>query len=187
MALTRSQNMSRIRSTNTRAEIRLRQALWQKKLRYRSNFKIENNIRPDIVFTKHKLAIFVDGCQWHGCPKHYVRPRTNTEFWGEKLKINVERDILQTHQLKLSGWLVYRMWEHEIWENLEVITTKIMGIIRDRTIRTPTVWRVFQVDVIDPLTDKEKRYLCSLTSPQRIKTIEQYRSTKKWKRTIKKI
>jgi DNA mismatch endonuclease (patch repair protein) len=180
--LTRSQNMARIRSKNTRPEILLRQALWKQNLRYRIHIKLLDNIHPDIVITKYKLAIFIDGCQWHGCPVHYVKPRTNREFWGEKLKVNINRDITQTYLLTCDGWYVFRVWEHDIWENLTIITSDIKEyIFRNRT-KEQNMWRIYQVDEIDKITDKEKCHLCNINSPQSTRIIQRYRSTKKWKR-----
>ena len=64
-------------------------------------------------------AVFVDGCFWHGCPDHYVRPRTKNEFWDAKLKENVDRDRRQTVELTQLGWRVVRVWEHQVWEELD--------------------------------------------------------------------
>ena len=70
-------------------------------------------IRPDIAFTRYRLAIFVDGCFWHSCPEHGQVPATNVEFWTAKLKGNFERDRAQDLMLESADWLVVRIWEHE--------------------------------------------------------------------------
>lgn len=70
--------------------------------------------KPDFIFPKQKLALFVDGCFWHGCPKHSNTPRNNREFWVEKLQQNKERDKFVSRKLKKSGWKVMRIWEHEL-------------------------------------------------------------------------
>lgn len=70
-------------------------------------------IRPDIVFTKRKVAIFVDGCFWHSCPVHGRQPTRNTEYWLPKLEGNAVRDCQQTAALVSAGWTVLRFWEHE--------------------------------------------------------------------------
>lgn len=70
--------------------------------------------RPDFAFPKQKLAVFVDGCFWHGCPKHGVQPKGNKEFWLNKLNANKARDRKVNRLLRLSGWRVRRIWEHEL-------------------------------------------------------------------------
>jgi DNA mismatch endonuclease (patch repair protein) len=69
--------------------------------------------RPDVVFTRQRTAVFIDGCFWHGCPEHAQRPRTNSGYWGPKISRNVERDHEQTARLEAAGWTVIRVWEHE--------------------------------------------------------------------------
>ena len=184
MPLTRSENMARIKSADTKPEIRLRKALWRQGMRYRLHHKIERGIRPDIVFVKAKVAIFVDGCQWHGCPKHYVRPRTRNDFWGGKLLENVERDTRQTQLLIDNGWSVFRVWEHEVWEDLPFVVNHIREIIHGNKFPDQNDWRVFQVDVIDLEDDLEKRYMRRLTSSKEIKSVEQTRTTKKWNKNF---
>ncbi len=70
--------------------------------------------RPDFVFRDHRLAIFVDGCFWHCCPRHSKVPTNNREFWQRKLKRNVDRDRLVTKALRAKGWHVLRVWEHDL-------------------------------------------------------------------------
>src|SRR5215211_8176900 len=105
--------MARVKGKNTSPERILRSALWRNGLRYRLDYKVPAG-RPDIVFPGPKVAVFVDGCFWHGCPAHYSRPRSQQEFWSEKLAANVERDRRQTLELESRGWRVVRVWEHEI-------------------------------------------------------------------------
>ncbi|MDL5045825.1 very short patch repair endonuclease [Oscillatoria amoena NRMC-F 0135] len=69
--------------------------------------------KPDFCFPKHKIAVFVDGCFWHGCPKHGRMPSTNKRFWVKKISRNVQRDKLVVRILKKRGWTVVRIWEHE--------------------------------------------------------------------------
>jgi len=71
-------------------------------------------VRPDFVFPKLKLAIFVDGCFWHGCPKHATKPSSNREFWRRKLSGNKVRDGVVTRTLRRAGWRVLRIWEHDL-------------------------------------------------------------------------
>jgi len=70
--------------------------------------------KPDFVFPKLKLAIFVDGCFWHCCPKHATKPKTNRAFWQRKLSANQKRDRVVTRTLRRTGWRVVRVWEHEL-------------------------------------------------------------------------
>jgi DNA mismatch endonuclease (patch repair protein) len=123
--------MARIRGTNTKPEVVLRKALWRRGLRYRVNMRVEG-LRPDIVFPARRLAVFVDGCFWHGCPQHYARPRTSSEFWARKLALNVERDRLQTLQLLAKDWDVLRFWEHEVKNNLEELVSEVIDAYKER-------------------------------------------------------
>lgn len=122
----RSENMARIRAKNTKPEILLRKALWANGFRYRLHLRIEG-ARPDLVFPSKKLAVFVDGCFWHGCPQHYVRPRTRSEFWANKLTENTERDRAQSMRLVESGWHVLRIWEHELQFELPAVVASIIS------------------------------------------------------------
>ena len=104
------------RRADTKPELALRSALHRRGRRYRKDFKIragDVTVRPDIVFTKFKLAVFVDGCFWHSCPQHLALPKTNTDYWIPKLKNNVDRDRRQDRELTAAGWAVLRLWEHE--------------------------------------------------------------------------
>jgi len=70
--------------------------------------------RPDFAFPKQKVAVFVDGCFWHGCPKCYTRPKTNRAFWDRKRETNMARDKRVTRKLRLQGWKVIRIWQHSL-------------------------------------------------------------------------
>ena len=70
--------------------------------------------KPDFTFRKEKLTLFVDGCFWHRCPKCYREPKTNAEFWKNKIENNVKRDLKVTKELKQAGWSVIRLWECEL-------------------------------------------------------------------------
>ena len=116
----RRRNMQKIHSKNTKPEILLRQALWTKGIRYRKNYK-ELPGKPDIVLTRQKIAIFVDGDFWHA-RGHQDNPgeqvAANKEFWRKKLARNVERDKDVTNELTELGWLVLRFWESDIKKDL---------------------------------------------------------------------
>ena len=81
--------------------------------------------RPDVAFTHWRVAVFVDGCFWHGCPDCYVRPATNRDFWDEKLRINVDRDNSVNQALTLRGWTVLRFWEHQVRTNVDSVADEI--------------------------------------------------------------
>ena len=76
--------------------------------------KFKRQVRPDFVFRKQKVALFIDGCFWHGCPRCYTAPKSSRAFWGRKVVTNRERDKYQTVALKRLGWRVVRVWEHQL-------------------------------------------------------------------------
>lgn len=88
--------------------------------------------KPDFAFQKQKVAVFVDGCFWHGCPKCYTRPKTNSAFWDRKRETNMARDRRVNRQLRRQGWKVIRIWQHFLKKSpaacLNRIRTKICGI-----------------------------------------------------------
>jgi len=126
----RSTCMSRIKSRDTKPELMLRKLLWSKGYRYR----IANNLpgKPDIIFTKSKVAVFVDGCFWHKCPEHYHSPKTRAEFWENKISGNINRDRKNDRLLKEQGWLVIRVWEHEIKKSLSDCVERLVAILSDQ-------------------------------------------------------
>ncbi|NJD78571.1 MAG: very short patch repair endonuclease [Candidatus Methanoperedens sp.] len=112
----RSYNMSMIRGRNTKPEIKLRKLLFSKGLR---GYRLSGLPgKPDMIFLKYKVAIFVDGCFWHKCPEHFKEPATRKRFWTKKIDGNVKRDNEINRILKEEGWTVLRFWEHEIEKNI---------------------------------------------------------------------
>ncbi|MEU9054174.1 very short patch repair endonuclease [Streptomyces sp. NPDC048384] len=107
--------MSKQSSRDTAQEVAVRRLLHAAGLRYRVNVPVPGMPRRtiDIVFTKAKIAVFLDGCFWHGCPEHATQPKANAEWWREKLAKNVARDSETTRHLEAAGWTVLRFWEHE--------------------------------------------------------------------------
>ncbi|MEU6399706.1 very short patch repair endonuclease [Streptomyces cinnamoneus] len=103
------------RSRDTSPERALRSLLHARGLRYRVAAKPLPKMRrtADLVFGPTKVAVFVDGCFWHGCPQHFVPPKTNPDYWREKIGGNVRRDRETDARLAAEGWLVLRFWEHE--------------------------------------------------------------------------
>ena len=81
--------------------------------------KMKFKVRPDFIFRARKLAVFVDGCFWHGCPIHATQPKQNAEFWTEKIARNQARDRLVTRTLRRADWRVVRLWEHELTRKYE--------------------------------------------------------------------
>lgn len=112
----RRRNMRANRRRDTRPELAVRTLLHGQGFRYRTDFRIDMGAqkpRPDIVFTRQRVAVFIDGCFWHGCPEHGRDPKQNIGYWSPKLQRNRERDAAQTDALTLGGWRVLRIWEHE--------------------------------------------------------------------------
>jgi DNA mismatch endonuclease (patch repair protein) len=104
------------RRRDTKPEVALRSALHAAGLRFRKDLRLDLGgikVRPDIVFTRAKVAVFVDGCFWHSCPTHGTQPRRNSDYWGPKLARNIARDREQDAALVEHGWQVIRIWEHE--------------------------------------------------------------------------
>ena len=103
------------RRKDTKPEIALRSELHRRGLRFRKDHRVEGDgrsSRVDIVFTRQRLAVFVDGCFWHGCPQHMQQPKANSEWWRQKLETNQRRDQLIDDALERAGWRVLRLWEH---------------------------------------------------------------------------
>ncbi|SER23745.1 T/G mismatch-specific endonuclease [Lentzea xinjiangensis] len=107
--------MSKQKTRDTRIEVELRRALFAGGLRYRVHRRPVQGVRreADIVFTSAKVAVFVDGCFWHGCPEHATWPKNNAEFWRTKIETNRRRDLDTDRKLADAGWLAVRVWEHE--------------------------------------------------------------------------
>ncbi|TVZ89377.1 very short patch repair endonuclease [Streptomyces sp. BK340] len=107
--------MSRQGSRDTAPEVAVRRLLHASGLRYRVNVPVPGIPRRtiDIAFSKAKIAIFLDGCFWHGCPEHATQPKSNAEWWRAKLDKNMARDLETTEHLTAAGWTVLRFWEHE--------------------------------------------------------------------------
>lgn len=110
-----SERMSKVRNRDTDAEMALRREIHRRGLRYRVNLRIPGvgRARPDIVFTRRKVAVFVDGRFWHRCPDHASFPTVNADWWNAKLERNVRRDRATDEDLARAGWTVIRVWGHE--------------------------------------------------------------------------
>jgi DNA mismatch endonuclease (patch repair protein) len=103
------------RSHDTRPEAAVRSALHRLGFRFRKHARPIPELRchADVVFRRERLAVFIDGCFWHGCPEHGRRPRTNSSYWNAKIQRNIDRDERNNEALRAGGWTVLRAWEHE--------------------------------------------------------------------------
>jgi DNA mismatch endonuclease (patch repair protein) len=121
--------MAAIKGKDTSPEMTIRRMLYARGIRgYRIHYKITG--KPDIVFTKQKIAIFIDGCYWHKCPQCFQEPKTNRDFWMEKINGNVERDKRVSAELTDNGWTVLRFWEHEVKKDPESVVNRIAESIQ---------------------------------------------------------
>jgi len=125
--------MAAVRQRDTEPELALRRALFSCGLRFRRGFGSKLPGRPDIVFPRAKVAVFVDGCFWHSCPLHGSYPRQNASFWATKLTRNVCRDRENDSALRELSWEVVRVWEHEIEEDCSIPAQAIWAIVRSRS------------------------------------------------------
>jgi len=110
-----SATMRANRRSDTQPEVRIRSLLHRAGFRFRKDHAIQlvgTRVRPDVVFPRTQLAVFIDGCFWHNCPEHGSIPRVNAEYWRLKLAYNAERDRQSSRALESAGWLVLRIWEH---------------------------------------------------------------------------
>ncbi|PTL78069.1 very short patch repair endonuclease [Vitiosangium sp. GDMCC 1.1324] len=127
--------MQRVRQKNTSAESVLRRELHARGLRYRIHVPVLTKPRrvADVVFGGLRVAVFVDGCFWHGCPLHATWPKENAEFWRAKIVANQERDRDTDERLRTEGWKVVRVWAHEPPEQA---ARRIAKIIEKRKARS---------------------------------------------------
>jgi DNA mismatch endonuclease, patch repair protein len=121
----RSLLMGRVRRSGTAPELTLRAALHQAGYRYRLNSGTGLPGTPDIVLRRFRLAIFVDGCFWHGCERHGTMPKTNPDFWSAKILRNKQRDRQVDKSLNDLGWRVLRVWEHEVRSDIGRILRRL--------------------------------------------------------------
>jgi DNA mismatch endonuclease (patch repair protein) len=113
----RREIMQANRRRDSKPELALRSALHRTGLRFRVDHPIRTPgrrpVRPDVVFPVRRVAVFVDGCFWHGCPTHGTQPTTNGSYWAQKIEANRHRDTSTTNTLEADGWTVLRFWEHD--------------------------------------------------------------------------
>lgn len=123
-----SRTMSKIKGRDTKIEVMLRKALWHSGIRYRKQYRIYN-CHPDIVVTKYKIAIFCDGNFWHGKNYEEHKIKHNSEFWDNKIRRNIERDLENTIMLRDNGWFVIRFWEDDIKSDLDYCLEEVKKLI----------------------------------------------------------
>lgn len=127
-----AKTMSKIRRRDTKLELRVRRELHRRGLRFRVDYGPAPG-RPDIALTRAKVAVFLDGCFWHGCPLHGTWPKSNADWWKAKIGRNVERDARVREQLEQKGWLVLRYWAHDdvddICDEVEDIWRDLSGLL----------------------------------------------------------
>lgn len=119
------------RRRDTSIELAVRRRLHAAGLRYRVDYapdRSDRRRRADIVFTRARVVVFLDGCFWHGCPAHYIEPKSNVGYWRPKIERNRERDTETTKRLVSLGWTVLRFWEHE---DPGAVAATIEGVLRD--------------------------------------------------------
>ncbi|MHA1787835.1 MAG: very short patch repair endonuclease [Candidatus Helarchaeota archaeon] len=123
----RKKNMQSIRSKDTKPEQMIMNEFKRRKIYFAKHVKkIFGN--PDIVFRRKKIVVFIDSDFWHGHPERYIAPKTNVEYWKEKIERNKRRDQIVNRELSEQGWRVIRLWEYDIKRNLEDCINKILDV-----------------------------------------------------------
>lgn len=119
------------RGHDTKAELAVRRLVHAAGLRYRVNARPEPDLRrtADLLFTRARVAVFIDGCYWHGCPEHLRMPTKNQDYWRGKIGRNQTRDLETTSRLEERGWLVLRFWEHEPPDR---VAERVAQVVRNR-------------------------------------------------------
>lgn len=121
--------MANTRGRDTKPELAVRRALHARGWRYRVNARPVADLRRtgDLVFTKRRVVVLIDGCFWHGCPEHYVIPKTRTQWWQDKIEGNRRKDVETAAAWAKADWTVLRFWEHEPVERIvEAIETTLV-------------------------------------------------------------
>jgi len=123
--------MRRVRQADTAAELAIRRILFARGLRYRKDHKPVSGLRTkaDLAFLGPRVAVYIDGCFWHGCPEHATWPKNNEAFWRHKIEANIARDRRIDVALEGEGWSVVRVWEHE---SPESAADRIERVVRGR-------------------------------------------------------
>lgn len=128
---TRSRIMAAIKGKNTSPEMKVRRLLWGMGNRYRIHDRTVHGT-PDISIKKKKVAIFIDGCFWHGCGNCYREPKSNVNYWREKIVKNKKRRKAVLESLRKEQWTVMQFWEHEISPSPEIVAGKINSMLMSK-------------------------------------------------------
>ncbi|WP_336798669.1 very short patch repair endonuclease [Exiguobacterium acetylicum] len=132
----KNKNLSKVRGKDTKMEVKVRSELWHRGLRYRKNYRKLLGT-PDIAFPGVRLVVFLDSCFWHGCPIHYKQPKSNVDFWKNKIKRNRERDKEQTEHYLCENWTILRFWEHEVNNDFDRVIKEIEDTYKNLTKHLP--------------------------------------------------
>lgn len=127
----RSEIMKRIKSSNTSIEIKLRKELWRNGVRGWRLQPKDIPGKPDLVFRRKRLAVFIDGCFWHGCPICDRTPKSGDVYWQNKISRNMARDNTNSERLVDLGWTVVRFWEHEVTKDVARCAVRVAEIAKD--------------------------------------------------------
>ena len=122
----RSKIMRAVKSHDSKIELEFRRALWSRGFRYRKNAKNYFG-KPDIVLRKYKTVIFIDSCFWHGCEEHLRMPSSRQDYWVGKIERNRKRDLEVNRYYHNSGWMVLRLWEHDMTTDLDKAINKTVN------------------------------------------------------------
>ncbi len=134
-----SRRMAKVRQKGTDAEIALRSELYRRGLRYRVDYEVLKKPRrvADVAFPGLKIAVFVDGCFWHGCPEHASWPKQNAEFWRQKIAANRLRDVDTNERLRSMGWTVLRFWAHDSPSEAAETAAQVVAMARLKRCTSP--------------------------------------------------
>lgn len=120
------------RRRDTAPEMAVRKLLHAQGLRYRVDYPLpfDRRRRADVVFTRVRVAVFIDGCFWHGCPEHYIPPKAHSNYWAQKVEGNRARDLDTSARMIELGWTVLRFWEHEAPRDVAAQISVAVGSLR---------------------------------------------------------
>lgn len=125
----RTRTMRAVKSKDSKMEVKFRSALWRDGLRFYKNVKKLPG-KPDIVFSKQRIVVFLDSCFWHGCPQHLRMPASNADYWQPKIERNKNRDTQINTYYSENNWKVFRIWEHELRTDFENQVLTIARAVR---------------------------------------------------------
>jgi len=125
----RTKNMKNIRSEGTRPELKIARELKRRRIYFSTHPKTVLG-KPDILFRRKKIAVFIDSDFWHGNPGHFKMPKSNMRYWKAKISRNRSRDKEVTDTLRKSGWKVIRIWEHDVYKNFSKSVARIVKCLK---------------------------------------------------------